>query len=214
LSVVTHTWFLENVSLRPKRVYDIFKRGMDIIISAMLFIISLPFYVLVFILIKLEDRGPLFIVQERIGKNDEVIKILKFRSMTTNDQGEYSSEKAQTNKVTRVGLFLRQSRIDELPQLWNVLKGDVSLIGPRPELPALVKLYEKEISYYNTRHLIKPGLSGWAQIYARHGHGQIATEETKEKLSYDLFYVKNRSLVLDITIALKTIRTLLSRSGI
>ncbi len=214
LSVVTHSWFLENVSLRPKAVYDTFKRVMDIVISGILFIFSLPFYVITFVLIKLEDRGSLFIVQERIGKNDQMIKILKFRTMTTNDQGDYASEKAQNNKVTKVGNFLRQSRIDELPQLWNVLKGDVSLIGPRPELPGLVKLYEKEISYYNTRHLIKPGLSGWAQIYGRHGHHAIALEETKEKLSYDLFYVKNRSFILDIMIALKTIRTLLSRSGI
>jgi lipopolysaccharide/colanic/teichoic acid biosynthesis glycosyltransferase len=115
----------------------------------------------------------------------------------------------------KVGAFLRKTRIDELPQLWNVLKGDVSLIGPRPEIPALVKLYESEIQYYNIRHLIKPGLSGWAQLYHdNHPHHGEAVGQTKEKLAYDLFYIKNRSFMLDIKIGLKTINKLLSRSGL
>jgi lipopolysaccharide/colanic/teichoic acid biosynthesis glycosyltransferase len=116
--------------------------------------------------------------------------------------------------ITRVGKFLRTTRIDELPQLWNVFRGDLSLIGPRPELPELVKLYEKEIPYYNIRHLLKPGLSGWAQLYHKnHPHYRPDVSETRVKLSYDLYYIKNRSLLLDLKIALKTIKTLLSRSG-
>ena len=124
-------------------------------------------------------------------------------------------EEKRQEKITKVGRFLRASRIDELPQLWNVFKGDISLIGPRPELPKLVNLYEKEISFYNVRHLIKPGLSGWAQLYQQTPPKFSADYgETKIKLSYDLFYIKNRSFFLDIKIALKTIKALLSRSGL
>jgi lipopolysaccharide/colanic/teichoic acid biosynthesis glycosyltransferase len=132
--------------------------------------------------------------------------------MTGNDTGE--SALNSSLRVTKVGSFLRRTRIDELPQLWNVLRGDYSLIGPRPELPALVAAYSEKIPYYNARHLLKPGLSGWAQIYHReHPHHGIDIEETQNKLSYDLYYVKNRSLLLDLQIGLKTIRTILSRSG-
>lgn len=116
---------------------------------------------------------------------------------------------------TKVGAFLRKTRIDELPQLWSVLVGDLSLIGPRPEIPALVQIYEKEIPYYNVRHLIKPGLSGWAQLYQytppKFG---AKLDETRVKLSYDLYYIKHRSLALDFKVALRTIKTLLSREGI
>ena len=138
---------------------------------------------------------------------------MKFRTMTTDDGGVYAQD--SENKVTRVGNFLRKTRIDELPQLWNVLHGDLSLIGPRPELPPLVKLYEREIPYFNIRHLIKPGLSGWAQLYHdRHPHHAPSIHETRVKLSHDLYYIKNRSLMLDLVIALKTIKELLSRSGV
>ena len=118
-------------------------------------------------------------------------------------------------QITRVGMFLRKTRIDELPQLWNVLKGDMSLIGPRPELPELARMYEKKIDYYNIRHIIKPGLSGWAQLYQKKPPKLTAEyDETKTKLSYDLYYIKNRSFTLDVKIGLKTIKTLLSRSGV
>jgi lipopolysaccharide/colanic/teichoic acid biosynthesis glycosyltransferase len=117
-------------------------------------------------------------------------------------------------EITRIGAFLRTSRIDELPQLWNILKGDLSLIGPRPEIGELVKEYTAHIPYYNIRHLIKPGLSGWAQIFhENHPHHALDVEETREKLSYDLYYIKNRSFLLDVIITLKTIRILLSRTG-
>jgi len=133
--------------------------------------------------------------------------------MLFNDDGDWK-EKGTVNKVTKVGAFLRTTRLDEFPQLWNVLKGDISLIGPRPEFPGPVEHYTKEIPYYNIRHLIKPGLSGWAQIYGAHPHHSTDVSKTKEKLSYDLFYIKSRSFWLDIKIALKTIKALLSRSGV
>jgi len=117
--------------------------------------------------------------------------------------------------VTRVGNMLRKTRIDEFPQLWNVLKGDLSLIGPRPEMPHLAELYEKEIPYYNIRHFIQPGLSGWAQIHhSKPPKFGAQYDGTKEKLSYDIFYIKNRSLLLDLYIGLKTIKTLFSRTGL
>ncbi|MDB5254185.1 MAG: sugar transferase [Parcubacteria group bacterium] len=214
LSLLKYNWFLENISATPRATYDALKRLMDTVVSFVLGLISLVIYPFVILAIKIEDRGPAFIVQERIGKNNKMIKILKFRSMTTNDHGYYAKEETQVNKVTKVGDFLRRSRIDELPQLWNVFLGELSLIGPRPELPALAKMYEKEIPYYKIRNIIKPGLSGWAQIYHEaHPHHELDTEETKNKLSYDLYYIKNRSFLLDLKIALRTIRTLLSRAG-
>ncbi|MCC2630387.1 MAG: sugar transferase [Candidatus Paceibacter sp.] len=214
LSLITYSWFLENISLAPKITYDFLKRIMDVFISAILGVISLIAYPFIIIAIKWEDKGPIIIAQDRVGKNGAIIKIYKFRTMTSNDNGIYSNGKSQ-NVVTRVGNFLRKTRLDELPQLWNVLHGELSLIGPRPEFPPLVAQYEKEIPYYGIRHLIKPGLSGWAQLYHdNHPHHGVAVEQTKEKLSYDLFYLKNRSFLLDVIIALKTIKKLLSRSGI
>ena len=213
LSLLTYNWFLENISSQPRAAYDALKRLMDIFISLPFAIISLVVYPFIYIAIKIEDGGPLFIAQERVGLNNKLIRILKFRSMSSNDNGKYGADGTTNLTITKVGAFLRKSRIDELPQLLSVLKGDQSLIGPRPELPSLVKHYEQEIPYYNVRNIIKPGLSGWAQIYAEHGHHGVATEVTKEKLSYDLYYIKNRSLLLDIQIALKTIKTLLSRVG-
>jgi lipopolysaccharide/colanic/teichoic acid biosynthesis glycosyltransferase len=186
---------------------------MDIVIALPLLLISMLILPLVALAIMIEDGGPLFIVQERVGRNNKLIRIVKVRTMTGSDQGtEVLNSK---HVVTNVGRFLRKSRIDELPQLWNVLRGDLSLIGPRPELPAMVKHYESEVPFYNVRHLITPGISGWAQIYHdNHPHHGVAVEETRVKLSYDLFYIANRSFFLDLKIALRTLKTLLSRAGI
>jgi exopolysaccharide biosynthesis polyprenyl glycosylphosphotransferase len=212
LSLVKHNWFLENVSTSPKFVYDILKRLMDISIAFILGLVSLVFYPFVALAIKLEDGGKVFIVQERVGQNGVTVRIVKFRSMSRN---EMDLAKGGENKVTHVGSFIRKTRIDELPQLWNVVRGDLSLIGPRPELPSGVKLYEKEIPYYGIRHLIKPGLSGWAQLYHKNpSHHGEATDNAREKLSYDLYYIKNRSFLLDLNIALKTIKELVSRKGV
>ena len=182
-------------------------------VSTGLLVVSLIFYPFIILAIKLDDGGPIFIVQDRVGQNNKVVRIVKFRSMSRDDQGVYGNDRVP-NKVTRVGKFLRKTRLDELPQLWDVLMGDLSFIGPRPELPALAKQYTEEIPYYNVRHLIKPGLSGWAQIYHEmHPHHGVDTTETKNKLSYDLYYLKNRSLFLDIKIALRSLKILLSIAG-
>ncbi|MDD5051033.1 MAG: exopolysaccharide biosynthesis polyprenyl glycosylphosphotransferase [Candidatus Pacebacteria bacterium] len=216
VSLVRHEWFLENVSSSPHIVYDFLKLLMDISLSLVLGILSLVLYPFVYLLIKIDDGGGLWSVQERVGRHNVPIQVVKFRTMSiANDKAEWNEN--NDNKVTRVGKFLRRTRIDELPQLWNVLKGDLSLIGPRPEFPAPVERYSKEIPYYNVRHLIKPGLSGWAQIYHEdhpHHGDPDSIRKTKDKLSYDLYYIKHRSFGLDIKIALRTLQILLSRKGI
>ncbi len=210
LSLVGCNWFLENISFSSLIAYDFLKRAMDITISLVLGVVSLIVYPFVALAIKLEDGGPVFVVQDRIGRGNKLVKLCKFRSMTRNDSGEWL-EKNKGNKVTRVGFFIRKTRIDELPQLWNVLMGDLSLIGPRPDIIDLGRKLAKEIPYYTVRNLITPGLSGWAQI--KQDFPPQSVEETKLRLSYDFYYIKNRSLMLDIKIALKTVKTLLSRQG-
>lgn len=239
LTMVGERWLVENsgTALGNRRMYDILKRCMDIVVAGILGLISLVFYPFVWIAILLDDRGSLFVIQERVGKNGKAFKMTKFRSMNADDGGDYGQgaedgvrgtghsgqgtegkdpNRAKTKlKVTRVGKIIRLTRIDELPQLWSVLRGDQSLVGPRPELPPLVRVYEKEIPYYNARHLVKPGLSGWAQIYHHaHPHHAVAVDDARDKLSYDLFYVKNRSFMLDLKIALQTLRALVSRQGV
>lgn len=212
LSLVGQYWFVENMSsVAPKFVYDSLKRIFDVIVSLILGIVSLIIYPFVIVAIKIEDEGDIFSYQDRIGQNNKIVRIIKFRTMTiANDNGKWGTVQ---NKVTFVGSFLRKTRIDELPQLWNVVKGDISLIGPRPEFPDPVKHYAEQIPYYNIRHSIKPGLSGWAQIYGEHPHHGIGIEETRNKLSYDLYYIKHRSFLLDIKIALRTIKVLVTFVG-
>ena len=213
LSLLKYDWFLENISTVPRGGYDVLKRLMDILISVPLLFIPILAYPFIFVAMKLEDGGPIFTYQDRIGRNNRTIRILKFRTMLFNDNGDWQN-KGRANRVTRVGNFLRKTRLDEFPQLWNVLKGDISLIGPRPEFPEAVKHYTDEIPYYNVRHLIKPGLSGWAQIYQeQHPHHGVNTLATANKLSYDLYYIKNHSFLLDIKIALRTLKTLASIAG-
>jgi lipopolysaccharide/colanic/teichoic acid biosynthesis glycosyltransferase len=166
-----------------------------------LLIIFSPFILLTAVAILIFDGRPLFYLDKRVGRFGRVFYLYKFRSMTD-------------NRITNIGRFLRQARLDELPQLVNVLQGRLSLIGPRPEKPDYVDLYSRQIPYYDIRHLIAPGLSGWAQIYHDgHPHFKPKVEATRDKLSYDLYYVKNRSLWLDLKISLKTLITLMSFSG-
>lgn len=202
LSLLDYEWFVKYASDQYRPVYSVVKRIADILVALPLGIISLVFYPFVWIGTKLSDGGPLFFSQDRIGKGGKVFRIWKFRSMSDD------------HKVTRFGSILRKSRIDELPQLWSVIKGDQSLIGPRPEKPDYVAQYDKEIPYYNFRHIISPGLSGWAQIYHdNHPHHAIAQAETREKLSFDLYYIKHRSPGVDISIALKTLKILVTFVG-
>jgi len=210
LSLVHYEWILSHVSSSP--VYDSAKRAMDFVGGLVIGFLTLPIYPLVALLIKLDDGGPVFITQERTGKFQRPIFVRKFRSMSGSDTGEEVMKSKHV--ITRVGKWLRVLRVDELPQIWNVVRGDLSLVGPRPELPALSAHYSARIPYYNARFLIPPGLTGWAQItHDRHPHHGADVAETKEKLSYDLYYLKHRSLLLDVFILLQTIRIVVTAKG-
>jgi len=212
LSLVKYEWVLASVN--ASRLYGALKRALDVVGVLILGAITLPLYPFVALAIKLEDGGPVFIEQERVGCYQKPVRLVKFRSMTGNDKGEYGAHGKSKLTVTKVGNFLRMSRIDELPQLWNVLRGDLSLVGPRPEFPALSREYSSKIPYYNARYLLPPGLTGWAQVkHDTHPHHAADIEETKTKLSYDLYYLKHRSLFLDLFIILQTIRIILTGRG-
>lgn len=212
MSSLRYEWFINHVSQSQSPVYDLLKRVIDIVGAALLFIPALLTYPFIILAIKIEDGGPIFYRTDRVGQFNQPIKMIKFRTMTGRDTGEEALKTKHT--VTRVGAVLRRTRLDELPQLWNVLKGDLSFIGPRPEMPALVSVYAESIPYYNMRHFLKPGLSGWAQIQHLDAPRQgIDTEKTLRKLSYDLHYLRCRSFFLDLEIMLKTLRILIMRSG-
>jgi len=213
LSILDDRWFARNISRYAHMLYDAAKRLLDIMIGLLLSVVPLLCYPFFALIIKLQDGGPVFYRQIRMGQNNQPFEMLKFRSMSGTDHG--SEVLKSKHVVTPFGKFLRVSRLDEFPQAWNVLRGDMSLVGPRPEFPALVTEYEKEIPYYGVRHLVKPGLSGWAQLYHdNHPHHGTEVEATREKLSYDLYYLKHRSITLDAIIILKTVKKLLTRSGV
>lgn len=212
LSLINYEWILGYVS--SSRTYDMFKRLIDIIVASIVGVVSLVAYPFIIAAIKFEDGGDIFVTLPRIGRYQQQINIVKFRSMSGNDGGDYGASGKTKLHVTKVGKWLRLFRADELPQIWNVLKGDLSLVGPRPEAPTLAASYSARIPYYNARHLITPGLTGWAQLkHDRHPHHGLAVEETKEKLSYDLYYLKHRSLLLDLFIILQTVRIVLTARG-
>ncbi len=187
------------------------KRLGDVGVSLLLFCLTWPLMLLTAILIKLESRGPVIYQQNRTGKDGRVFNIFKFRSMAF-DAEKHGVQWAKQNdaRVTIVGKWIRKTRIDELPQLWNVLKGEMSFIGPRPERPEFNVNLESEIPYYSLRHLVRPGISGWAQILYPYG---ASVEDSREKLQYDLYYIKNQSLWLDFQIILKTIKVVLFGLG-
>lgn len=211
VSLIHEIWFLENLSEIKKNVYEAIKRGFDLVLAMIFGFITIIIFPFIFLAIKIDDTGPVLIFQQRIGKNRKVFNIIKFRSMVVSAEKDGAKWAEENDKrITKIGFILRKTRIDELPQVFNVLKGEMSFIGPRPERPEFIEKLEKQIPHYQMRHLIKPGLTGWAQINFPYG---ASVEDAIKKLQYDLFYVKNRSLFLDFIIALKTIITLLSRSG-
>ncbi len=196
-------WFLNNMTNNEKKLYDNTKRILDIFLSSILLCITFPIWLITSFLIKIEDKGPIFYRQQRVGKNSKTFQIWKFRSMVENaEQNGAKWAEKEDKRRTKTGKVIRRFHIDEFPQLINVLKGDLSLTGPRPERPEFVKHLEKEIPHYDLRHIIKPGFTGWAQTrwikYARN------KEESHEKFQYDLYYIKNRSIILDLGILLRT----------
>ncbi|MBP9816763.1 MAG: sugar transferase [Candidatus Pacebacteria bacterium] len=210
LGHVDDAWLLANL---PKRqmAYDAGKALFDRVLGALGLVVALIFILPAALTVSLSGGTP-FISHERIGRGGKRFKIYKMRTMLFDDHGDPDAQRE--NRVTAVGAFLRKTRIDELPQLWNVLKGDLSFVGPRPELPKIAEVYEREIPYYGARHLVTPGLSGWAQIWHQDPpRGPADVERTRRKLSFDLYYLKHRSPGIDMAIALKTLRALLSFSG-
>ena len=190
--------------------YGHLKRLMDVVISAMALILSLPILILAAVAIRLDSRGPVLFVQNRIGQRGNTFRILKLRTMANGSESEGKTTVKNDARLTRIGKWLRQIRIDEIPQLWNVLKGDMSIVGPRPEWTVCVENYENQIHCYHLRHLVKPGITGWAQVNYPYGEG---IEDARKKLAFDLFYISNASLIMDFCIILKTVYVLMGRFG-
>ena len=187
------------------------KRGMDLILALILMVVLSPLALITAIIIKCESKGPVIFKQTRIGENMKPFKVYKFRSMKLHDPKKYSKYTLDCDtRVTKFGKFIRKTRIDELPQLWNILKGTMSFIGPRPEWDILAKDYAEQINYYNLRHLIKPGITGWAQVMFPYGE---SLDDAKRKLEYDLYYLKHQDLILDVLIVAKTAKAVLFGKG-
>jgi lipopolysaccharide/colanic/teichoic acid biosynthesis glycosyltransferase len=206
------TWlFQEGFNVAREPVFERMKRANDLVLAALGLFVTAPIILAAALAVWLEDRGPSFFVQSRVGKNQVLFKLLKLRTMRL---GSETSDDPYTRpgdaRVTRVGRILRTTRLDELPQLWNVLRGDMSMIGPRAEWDRLAGEYERQIPCYYFRHLVKPGITGWAQVNFTYG---ASLEDTVRKLEYDLYYIRNFSFLLDAAIVLKTVQIMLFGKG-
>jgi exopolysaccharide biosynthesis polyprenyl glycosylphosphotransferase len=207
---INQTWlFQEGFQIAREPVFERLKRISDIGLSGLGLLLTLPFLPFVALAIKFDDGGPVFFRQSRVGRNRALFDIVKLRTMRVDGAGSDYTQK-NDNRITRLGRFLRASRLDEVPQLWNVFIGDMSLIGPRAEWSRLVEDYENRISCYHFRHLVKPGITGWAQVNYPYGAN---LEDTLRKLEYDLYYIRHFSFVLDASIVLKTIHVMLFGKG-
>jgi len=208
------SWLLSNVLHQSNQFYEVFKRVLDISGAAAGLILTLPVSAAVYAAVKLTGgcRAPVFFFQKRVGHLGKRFIICKFRTMVVGAEkaGPLYKAEAADARVTKLGRFLRGARLDEIPQLWNVLKGDMSLVGPRPEWVSEVRILERKVAHYHLRHLIKPGVTGWAQI---NYHATSSEVESVEKLHYDLYYVKNMSLALDLGIILRTFRRIFQKDA-
>jgi lipopolysaccharide/colanic/teichoic acid biosynthesis glycosyltransferase len=208
---LNQTWlFQEGFQIAREPVFERLKRVSDIGFAVTGLLLFSPFIVGGAVAVWLQDRGPVFFRQWRIGKNHVPFEIVKLRTMRSGPPGDDPYTHAGDARVTRVGRFLRATRIDELPQLWNVLRGDMSLIGPRAEWDRLVADYERQIPCYHFRHLVKPGITGWAQVNYPYGAN---LDDTLRKLEYDLYYIRHFSFALDAAIVLKTIHVMVFGKG-
>lgn len=212
LEYVSQTWFLEHLRENEKTWYETLKRVMDCFLGIPILLLMLVLFPLIALAIKLSSSGPILYSQVRIGKMGQPFRIWKFRTMRQDAEvaGKPQWATQDDPRITKIGKFLRAARIDELPQIWNVLRGDMSLIGPRPERPEFVEELVRQMPYYALRHLTRPGLTGWAQVKFPYA-GTL--EDNLKKLQYDLYYIKHRSLLTDIAILLKTIGIVLRRQG-
>ena len=203
--------FLYSEGFRIRATQQFTRQVVSICVAGFGLLLFLPFFPLVVLAVKLSSKGPIFFRQTRVGMGGRNFEVVKFRTMFTDaESGGAKWATKNDPRVTRVGMFLRKSRIDEIPQLWNVLRGDMGFVGPRPERPEFVAWLTEELPFYYLRTLIRPGLTGWAQV--RYGYGATLAE-TKEKLEYDLYYIKHMSMGLDLLIMFETIKTILRRRG-
>lgn len=214
-----------NIIFKEGKISYLFQRSFDVILSFFLLIITFPICLIVALFIKFDIgflraikspklffKNSIFFSQDRIGKNRKIIKILKFRSMIEHDPEEYSKYSSENDvRITKIGNFIRKTRIDEIPQIINILKGEMSFIGPRPEWDVLGKEYEEKIPNYNLRYQVLPGLTGWAQVQYVYGNG---VDDAKIKLEYELYYIKHCSIILKIEIILKTIKVVFLKKGL
>lgn len=209
---INPSWLIFSKGFQKSRIQKLVKRSIDMVISLSMLVLLLPLIVLVAIIIKLDSKGPVLFSQERVGESRKPYMVHKFRSMRSDAEKSTGPVWAKENddRITRVGEFIRKTRIDEIPQLWNVLKGEMSFVGPRPEREHFVQQLEKIIPYYGERFTVKPGLTGWAQV--SYGYG-ATVEDAVEKLNYDLFYIKNMSILMDIMIVARTVKTVLFGMG-
>jgi len=211
LDMIRPSWLIFSSRGRRARTNEISRAVMHRAIALVGAILSLPIAIVTAMLIKLDSRGPILYKQERVGKNGRTFKLMKFRSMRIDAEKDGPVwAKTDDERTTRVGRVIRKIRVDEIPQFWNILRGDMNFVGPRPERPHFVEQLAQEIPYYEQRHLMAPGLTGWAQINYPYG---ASIEDAKQKLQYDLYYMKNQSLALDATIMFETIKTILFGKG-
>jgi sugar transferase (PEP-CTERM system associated) len=206
------SWLIFSDGFRVSRLTRWMKRSIDLTLSLVLGVCSAPAMLLTAIAIFLESGRPVLYCQERVGENGRTFTLCKFRSMRTDAEkgGTPIWAKDGDDRVTRVGRFIRKTRLDELPQIWNVLRGDMSFVGPRPERPFFVAELAQDIPFYQQRHAVKPGLTGWAQVKYRYGSSR---EDAMEKLRYDLYYIKHLSVFFDLTIVFDTVKVVLFRKG-
>ncbi len=194
------------------RTYQVVKRGLDIVLAFLVLVITSPVIPFIALAIKRSSPGPVFYKQTRVGRGGKTFKIIKFRSMRQDAEVGTGAVWAQNgdSRITPIGRFLRKSRLDEIPQLWNVFVGDMSFVGPRPERPEFDEELEREIPFYRARRAVRPGLTGWAQV--NYGYGSTMLDALR-KVEYDLYYIKNESLYLDLLILLRTVAVVLKLGG-
>ncbi len=206
------SWLIFSDGFRVSRMVRWIKRSIDLVFSLVLAVLAFPVMVLTAFAVAIESGRPVLYRQERVGENGRTFTLYKFRSMRTDAEqgGTPIWATAGDSRITRVGLLIRKTRLDELPQLWNVVRGDMSFVGPRPERPYFVAELAKDIPFYQQRHAVKPGLTGWAQVKYRYGSSR---EDAMEKLRYDLYYIKHLSIVFDLTIVFDTVKVVLFRKG-
>jgi sugar transferase (PEP-CTERM system associated) len=201
--------FTDGFRMSPSQ--QLFRRLLSFMVSLTALVICLPFLPFIILAVRLSSPGPIFFNQTRVGQAGRLFTAHKFRTMHTDAEAQGAVWAARNDpRVTPVGGFMRKTRLDEIPQLWNVLRGEMAFVGPRPERPEFVQWLSQEIPYYDLRHMIRPGITGWAQVRYRYG---ASLEETKHKLEYDLFYIKHQSIGLDLLIMFETIKTIILRRG-